>query len=55
MFSSSIINNVGRGVSLYMHESIQAVQVNFNSKFEESVWTSIKLVDGDKLSSVNYI
>ena len=41
MFSSNIINNVGRGVSLYIHESIQAVQVNFNSKFEEVVWTSI--------------
>lgn len=42
-------NNVGRGASLYIHESIQAVQVDFNSKFEEAVWTSIKLVDGDKL------
>ena len=28
MFSSNIINNVGRGVSLYIHESIQAVQVD---------------------------
>lgn len=43
MFSSNISNNVGRGVF------IQAVQVDFNSKFEEAVWTSIKLVDGDKL------
>jgi hypothetical protein len=41
MFSSNIINNVGRGVSLYIHESIQAVQVDFNSKFEEVVWTII--------------
>ena len=48
MFSSNS-NNVDRGVSLYIHESYQAVQVDFNSKFEEAVWTSIKLVDGDKL------
>ena len=28
MFSSNISNNIGRGASLYIHESIQAVQVD---------------------------
>ena len=29
MFSSNISNNIGRGASLYIHEFIQAVQVDF--------------------------
>ena len=29
MFSSNISNNIGRGASLYVHEFIQAVQVDF--------------------------
>ncbi|CAG2202798.1 unnamed protein product [Mytilus edulis] len=46
MYSANVNNDIGRGVNLYIHESIEATQVDFETDYEESVWV---LVSGDKL------
>ncbi|VDI43630.1 Hypothetical predicted protein [Mytilus galloprovincialis] len=43
------VNDIGRGVNLYIHESIEATQVDFETDYEESVWVHIRLVSRDKL------
>ncbi|CAG2257804.1 unnamed protein product [Mytilus edulis] len=49
MYSANVNNDIGRGVNLYIHESIEATQVDFETDYEESVWVHIRLVSGDKL------
>ena len=49
MYSVNLNNEDGRGVSLYIHESIEATQVDIDTDFVESVWVTIRLVSGDKL------
>ena len=34
---------------IYIQATLQANPVEFKTNFEESVWASIKLVDGDEL------
>ena len=51
MFGCSLHNKTGRGCAIYVKNNIQAEAnpVEFNSKFQESVWISVKLVGGDEL------
>ena len=49
LFGSNLQNKTGRGVCIYIQTTLQANPVEFKTNFEESVWASIKLVDGDEL------
>ena len=48
-FHKNITNNTGRGVLLYVHNSLQADEVCLQSDFEEFVCAEISLLKGDKL------
>lgn len=49
MFGCNLRGKAGRGVALYIKNTIQANPVEFTCEFSESVWLSTKLVGGDKL------
>jgi hypothetical protein len=43
------VHKIGRGCAVYVKNNVQANHVEFSSKFQESVWISVKLVGGDEL------
>ena len=49
MFGCNLHNKTGRGCAVYVKNNVQANPVEFSSKFQESVWISVKLVGGDEL------
>ena len=49
MFGCNLHNKTGRGCAIYVKNNVQANPVEYSSKFQESVWISVKLVGGDEL------
>ena len=55
MFGCNLHNKTGRGCAIYVKKNnVQANPVEFSSKFQESVWISVKLVGGDELLLIVY-
>ena len=49
MFHCNLQNNKGRGIVLYVHKCLRAIEKDSQSDYEESVWAEIKLKGKDKL------
>ena len=49
IFGCNLHNKTGRGCAIYVKNNVQANPVEFSSKFQESVWISVKLEGGDEL------
>ena len=49
MFHKNVTNSVGRGVLLYIHDSLKPNEVIMSDIYEEYVCAEIKLQDKDKL------
>jgi Holliday junction resolvase len=46
MFGCNLHNKTGRGCAIYVKKNnVQANPVEFSSKFQESVWISVKLLN----------
>ena len=43
------ISNMGRGITIQLHKSIEAQEVNIQTTFEESIWCEGKLEGNDRL------
>ena len=46
---SNVLNRVGRGIIIYVHNSLQVNDVDILSDYEESLWIDMKLTKGDRL------
>ena len=49
MFSKNIDNEVGRGLILYIHRSLQATEVKFNTEFQENLFVKVRLNASDEI------
>ena len=40
---------VGRGIIMYIHSSLKAVEINYDKKYEEVIWLQLKLINDKKI------
>ena len=48
-YYKNIENNIGRGVMLYIHKSLNSSEVTIKENYEEGIWAEILLASQDKL------
>ena len=49
LYGTNITNHVGRGVVIYVTDTLHANPVEFKTNFQESTWISTRLAGGDNL------
>ena len=49
LYQYNVDNKKGRGIIIYVHESLSAKIISCNTDFEESLWVEIPLIGCDKL------
>ena len=49
MFHKNVLNDIGRGVIIYLNSSLNACTRSFNSDFQEQLWLELKLEKEDEL------
>ena len=49
LYQDNVDNKKGRGIIIYVHESLSAKIISCNTDFEESLWVEIPLIGCDKL------
>ena len=48
VFPDSILSK-GRGITIQVHKTLKAQEVNFTTSYEESLWCEVNLMEHDKL------